>query len=819
MAKACDGVEIAWDAKNPYFAKVYTRTADHIDSITKTTRADVMRVIQQGYDEGWSIPQVATEIRATIRGSSAGRATTIARTEMNRFQNGAALSAAQVVGQAAGVDYQKRWLTAPGAEHPRHEDYEGLDGQTVGLDEMFDVGGNEFQYPGDPDGDPGDSINCRCSIEFVEASGQVADVAVPDEMIAASAAGLSSDRMDKEEDNVDPETTVELADNMDQCANCDHYASAHAGDDNMGACSMDDCDCAGFEAAAAETEEATVTASTSGMTLTIVNGNPMFTNRDQPTLITFNGETYHGNLLPAVSAIEPQVFTLTPTFQNGWTNVENPHLDEEVKEVLEAAVEVELPAEHQPQDVQPEENASPPAPDVVQRTNAAEIPYHVILAPEGKATDDGRIFAPGSIGWRDLPLSLMAMTETPGEGGHAGAELCGKINSIYRDDSDKPTLIAGDGVFEDSDFGHDIADKVDQGFLTGNSVDLAVLGAKLCMRDDVVDEDGFWLDGLDVNDVPEVDVLALFFGEVDGPVLHVITDAKIGMSTVCPFPAFADATITLAADGRDQRWTIFQGVMPYLTTVHVDQSIRVLHKDDGLTASAAGMVPVVPPREWFNDPELDELTPLTVTDDGRVYGHAFPWGECHISFQSDCTIAPHTQTGYAYYMLKEVETDDGSTVECGTITLDTNHAGKHLGWKEAANHYDHTGTAIADVAFGEDEHGGWFSGALRPDASAEAVRKFRGASVSGDWRRIHGNLELVGLLSVNVAGFPIPRPRALVSSGDETSEILTLVAAGVIGRKESEPAPEITEADKQVLAAFASGEMNELAALAEGARD
>ena len=97
-----------------------------------------------------------------------------------------------------------------------------------------------------------------------------------------------------------------------------------------------------------------------------------------------------------------------------------------------------------------EENASPPAPDVVQRVNAAEVPYHVILAPEGKATDDGRIFAPGSIGWRELPLSLMAMTETPGEGGHAGAELCGKINSIYRDDSSKPTLIEGDGVFEDS---------------------------------------------------------------------------------------------------------------------------------------------------------------------------------------------------------------------------------------------------------------------------------------------------------------------------------------------------------------------------------
>jgi hypothetical protein len=39
--------------------------------------------------------------------------------------------------------YLRRWLTAPGAESPRHDLVPNLDGQTVGLDEAFDVNGFE----------------------------------------------------------------------------------------------------------------------------------------------------------------------------------------------------------------------------------------------------------------------------------------------------------------------------------------------------------------------------------------------------------------------------------------------------------------------------------------------------------------------------------------------------------------------------------------------------------------------------------------------------------------------------------------------------
>ena len=85
-------------------------------------------------------------------------------------------------------------------------------------------------------------------------------------------------------------------------------------------------------------------------------------------------------------------------------------------------------------------------------------------------------------------------------------------------------------------------------------------------------------------------------------------------------------------------------------------------------------------------------------------------------------------------------------------------------------HYDNTGTAVADVAVGEDEFGIWVAGAIRPGATPSQVEALSRSSLSGDWRRIGGNLELVAALSVNTPGFPL----AVVASG----RVEALVASG-----------------------------------------
>lgn len=182
-----------------------------------------------------------------------------------------------------------------------------------------------------------------------------------------------------------------------------------------------------------------------------------------------------------------------------------------------------------------------------------------------------------------------------------------------------------------------------------------------------------------------------------------------------------------------------------------------------------------PNREWFNDPQFSVPTGITVTDEGRVYGHAAQWGECHVGFQNECITLPR-EDSHPYFMTGEVVCADGSRVAVGQITVGTGHAPLSYRASHAAEHYDNTGAAVADVTIGNDRFGIWVAGAVRSSVAASRVHELRASGrLSGDWRRIGGQLRLVGLLAVNVPGFPITPPRARVASGAPTA----LVAAGV----------------------------------------
>lgn len=172
MTPALAEAGLTFDVQNPLVGKVIAQAGSHIRSISQTTQLDVMKVIRASYDEGLSITDTAQAIRAYMKEASRTRATMIARTELAGAQNGASLAATQIVAGATGSDYQKSWMTAPGAMYPRHENYEGLDGQTVDLQGLFQVGDDQLQFPGDPDGDPGEVINCRCAMQYGSPSGE-----------------------------------------------------------------------------------------------------------------------------------------------------------------------------------------------------------------------------------------------------------------------------------------------------------------------------------------------------------------------------------------------------------------------------------------------------------------------------------------------------------------------------------------------------------------------------------------------------------------------------------------------------------------------
>lgn len=235
-----------------------------------------------------------------------------------------------------------------------------------------------------------------------------------------------------------------------------------------------------------------------------------------------------------------------------------------------------------------------------------------------------------------------------------------------------------------------------------------------------------------------------------------------------------------------------QGVYDHLSA-HLRDADR---EPPPLTARASGAVLRAsaaedwhPPRAWFQNPKLSVPTAITVDQSLRIYGHAALKGECHIGYAGECVSVPH-EDSHPYFMTGEVLTEEGEAVSVGQITVGTGHAEMYKSAQAAASHYDNTGWAVADVAVGNDEYGIWVAGAIRPNAESSKVHELRASGqVSGDWRRIGGKLRLVGLLAVNVPGFPVPRMRARVASG----ATVALVAAG----RPTVTRGNVTEMDRQ----------------------
>lgn len=376
-------------------------------------------------------------------------------------------------------------------------------------------------------------------------------------------------------------------------------------------------------------------------------------------------------------------------------------------------------------------------------------PWRGPLTVEGIETGDGREFKPEALTWADLPLPLRWNKEdSHGGEPHTVAVNVGRIDKVWRDDGG---LIMGEGVLDLSDDdGQRVHDKIKGGFLRGVSVDV----------DSIKDADMelVWPDQPDA-DGEGPDPFDMLFAS---PEKVVFNKGRIRAATLVDIPAFAEAYIALLGDDG----AVVAGGEP----IGAMREVRVL-RASALTVEA----PVRPPAGWFADPHLSVPTGITVTPEGRVYGHAALWGTCHIG-QAGVCVTPPQEESHPYFMTGNVWTEDGASVQVGQITVGTGHAPLSYGYRAASDHYDNTGAAVADVAVGNDAHGIWVAGSIRPGTDESRIRELRAAGqVSGDWRRIGGALRLVGLLAVNVPGFPVPKLRTHLASNQQ----LALVAAGI----------------------------------------
>src|SRR4029077_1762014 len=111
----------------------------------------------------------------------------------------------------------------------------------------------------------------------------------------------------------------------------------------------------------------------------------------------------------------------------------------------------------------------------------------------------------------------------------------------------------------------------------------------------------------------------------------------------------------------------------------------------------AADIPVKPPATWFTNPGINVLTPLTVSSTGQVYGHIASWKGSHIGRLGNVK-PPKSKSGYQYFRTGVVETEDGSMVPVGQITLVGGHAPLDVPVQAAVAHYDNTDSAVMDVA-------------------------------------------------------------------------------------------------------------------------
>jgi hypothetical protein len=375
-------------------------------------------------------------------------------------------------------------------------------------------------------------------------------------------------------------------------------------------------------------------------------------------------------------------------------------------------------------------------------------PWRGPLTVEGIETGDGREFKPDALTWADLPLPLRWNKEdSHGGEPHTVAVNVGRIDKVWREDGG---LVMGEGVLDlSTEDGRTVHGKIKGQFLRGVSVDV----------DSIKDADMELVWPTDPDEDGEGNPFDMLFAS---PEKVVFNKGRIRAATLVDIPAFAEAYIALL----DEAGAVVAGGEP----IGAVRETRV-------RAATVRTVeaPVRPPADWFSSPNLSVPTGITVTPEGRVYGHAALWGTCHIGQEGVCVTPPHEEA-HPYFMTGNVWTEDGGSVGVGQITVGTGHAPLSYGSRAAADHYDNTGAAVADVAVGNDAHGIWVAGSVRPGTPERRIHELRAAGqVSGDWRRIGGNLRLVGLLAVNVPGFPVPKLKTHLTSGQQ----LALVAAGI----------------------------------------
>lgn len=132
----------------------------------ETTWYDLIDIFQEAESAGEGILAIQERLSAYFGDRKSDWQTErIARTTMTGATNYGNLEAMKIAQDELKEKITKTWISAllPGRTREAHWNAHG---QTVGLNEAYNVGGEMLMYPGDPSGSPENIINCLCSEIF-----------------------------------------------------------------------------------------------------------------------------------------------------------------------------------------------------------------------------------------------------------------------------------------------------------------------------------------------------------------------------------------------------------------------------------------------------------------------------------------------------------------------------------------------------------------------------------------------------------------------------------------------------------------------------
>ena len=110
--------------------------------------------------QGKSIKGMADDLQMRIPAMNRDSAIRTARTAVTNAQNAGRMDS-YVAATKMGIEMEREWVSALDARtRPEHAE---ADGQVVGVDEPFIVGGEKLMFPGDRNGSGWNIYNCRCT--------------------------------------------------------------------------------------------------------------------------------------------------------------------------------------------------------------------------------------------------------------------------------------------------------------------------------------------------------------------------------------------------------------------------------------------------------------------------------------------------------------------------------------------------------------------------------------------------------------------------------------------------------------------------------